>query len=58
MRVTYLLPTLDETRAQLHLDPESDRDIKTCERLIADGLASGCGYDPETGLVMHMQITL
>ena len=58
MRVTYSRPTIDQPNHSLHLEPESDRDLATCDRLIADELAAGSGYDPETGLVIHVQITL
>lgn len=58
MKTTYLRPTLDQKHAQIHMEPEIDRDLATCERLIDDDLASGCGYDPDTGAVLHVQITL
>lgn len=58
MRVNYMRVTLDQEHAQLHLEPESDRDRDELDKLISDELTSGCGYDPETGRVIHAQITL
>lgn len=58
MQVIYLKATLEQEHTHLHMEPESDRDRETCDRLIAAGLVSGCGYDPDSGLVIHVQIIL
>ena len=47
-----------QTETGLHLEPETEREAECLQKLIrAERLwVSGCGYDPETRLVIHCQI--
>ena len=46
------------SRGEIYLAANTQSDAAVLARMIADGITSGCGYDPTSGLATHVEITL
>lgn len=44
--------------AHLHLEPESEQDHKTLERIIQEAACMGSGRCPSSGKILHLQVAI
>lgn len=57
MFVKLIVPVLPgDPPCHLHLEPESDADRKTLEKLLERGLTCGFGREPTTSALVHVQV--
>lgn len=58
MRTTFMQPTATDPSAKLHLEPDTERDQATIQKLHDQGRLCGFGRDPVSGEFIHAQVEI